>query len=257
MTASPCDPGRAESLRLVLPQSLELGLKGGQEQLSWGASPLPAFPSDRPHLPDVSESEPPAGRRIYHGARKSGWSVDRQGSLSACPAGWAGGGNPGFAQTEREPSGRLGAFSTLCADSASPWRGLGVGLGAGAGGAGPGRPGHAPRAHPPQEAPGPATPRPLPPWPHAGRRSPRSLCPRARGRWAQAARGPGPGSAAFSAAWRTPLRTRRCSWTRRAVAVGALGLESRTAGHLATQRDPASPAEMTRRPRQVWEGRPA
>ena len=90
VTASSCDPGRAESLRLVLTQSLELGLKGGQEQLSWGASPLPAFPSDRPHLPDVLESEPPAGRRIYHGARKSGWSVDRQGSLQRVPR-WVGG----------------------------------------------------------------------------------------------------------------------------------------------------------------------
>lgn len=124
-----------------------------------------------------------------------------------------------------------------------------------AGGAGAGR-ARGPRLPSPHAAPRSCSRR-LPPWPHAAPRSPASLCLHAWGLGAQAAPKPGPSSVASSAAWRTPLRTRRCGWMHWAVIAKALGLESTTAGHARTHTDPVSQAEVARRPRRVSENDPA
>lgn len=148
-------------------------------------------------------------------------------------------------------SGRTGAFSTLCVDSTSSARSA---CEADRGQRGRGGEHARPQATrssaqiPPQETSGPTAPHLLPPWPHTCHRSPRSLCPCAWGRWAQAVPGPGPSLVGSSAVWRTPLRTKHCNWVRWAVAAGALGLESPAAGHSATQRNPANQAETAGRP---------
>lgn len=167
------------------------------------------------------------------------------------------------------PQPRLGAFSTRRVDSTGSagaprkaW-GWGSGVEGGQGGRreGSAGPGSAPSMRsaqaPPLEAPGPAAPHPLPQWQRGGHRSPQGLCPPAWGRGTRAAPGPAPGSAESSFAWRTPLRTRPCRWTRWEAAAGVREAEGPTAGQAATRGVPASQVETAWGPRRVSKRGPA
>lgn len=205
-------------------------------------------PADPPDSPNVSESEP-----TCRAAWKCGRSPARQCVLPIprllCSRARCG----AAPRTESAPSCPVRRVQHPGRGQRQPSRGAGPG-------AETAWPRSAPLTRsaqtPQQEAPGPVAPHRLPPWPHAGRSSPQSLCPRAWGRWVQAAPGPGPSSRVSSAAWRTPLRTRLCSWTHWEAA-GTLGLGSPATWHAAARRGRAKPAETVPRTQRVAESVPA
>lgn len=180
-----------------------------------GAVRLAEPPPPPSRLAKRSQSEPPTWRGISHGAgHAAGVPIDRGFlcvcsllNLSADPA--SGRRDPGatgelqsFAGTE---PARLGGFSTRCADSTSvrgaeewAWGVRGEST----------RPGSVLSCR--RRLRKTAAPRRLPPWPHAGHRSPRSLCPHSWGLWTQGAPAPGPNLVGG-----LPLcGGRRCRWTR-------------------------------------------